>query len=279
MTHNIRHFLRASLTLSLLSLALLMTPADSSAKNNKYRGNNNVAVHHSNKKEHNKNKGYRPNRPAKPNRPGSSVQRPGNGNHRPGTSVTRPGHPTHNSPTYRPPRPGGGYWGKPALPPHRWRRPVFAVPVRPVRVVTGVPTIGSVLGLAFGTLVDYGINTLYSSGYNVLGYENNAVYLSNVMQLGYSWPYVTVNYVNGRMNNTQFQYWSPRYDTARFDRIYSSLCSTYGAPIQSSTNYGVSTFTWWGGSNTGYVTLQFGQGDAYNGGSQYYTNLIYGSAN
>lgn len=241
-------------------------------------GNNNRPSGNHNGYRPNGNSGHRP--PGTGiHRPGNSVHRPGGSLHRPPTSLQRPGKPAYTRPGYRPPRPGGGYWGPPVLPAYRWRHHAWHVPARPVYVVTGVPTIGSVLGLTFGSLVDYGINALFSSGYNVLGYADNAVYLSNVPMLGFSWPYVSVNYVDGRMRYTQFQYWTPAYDTARFDRVYADLCSTYGTPLESGSANGITSFTWWGGSNTGYVTLQFGLGDDYNGGNQYYTNLIYGDGN
>lgn len=263
------------------------TPAQRpGGNNNGYRPNNSNNGHQNNGnviRPGNGNHNNQQIRPGGNTRPGTSVNRPGGdlrpGGLRPGTSVTRPGQPAYGHPSYRPMRPNGGYWGAPVLSPYRWRRHPYVAPSRPVYVVTGVPTIGSVLGLTFGSLIDYGINTLYSAGYNVLGYENNVVSLANVPMLGYSWPFVTVNYVDGRMNYTQFQYWTSVYNTSRFDRVYSSLCSTYGSPIESSTYNGISTFTWWGGSNTGYVTLQFGQGNNYNGGTQFYTNLIYGAGN
>lgn len=253
------------------------------------------------------NSGYRPgstgnrpgqttrpeNRPGHTNRPGNRPgqnnrpdHRPGSGwrpehrpdhrpGFRPGTSVHRPGRPVYSH-SYRPPRPGGGYWGRPVLSPWRWRR-VLPPPVRPAYVVTGVPTIGSVLGLAFGSLVDYGINSLYNRGYNVLGYDNGAVYLSNVRQYGRIWPSVTINYIDGAMASAQFQYWSSGASMGVYNDVYNQLYSSYGAPIEISESAGITTATWWGGSNTGYVTLSFGLGDAYGGGSRYYTNLVFGA--
>ena len=223
-------------------------------------------------------------RPMPGHNSGSSVSRPsgiaGNGGHsapRPG-SAYRPGpRPNYNycRPNYRPPRPGGGYWG---APPVNIYRPVYYLPPRPPRpvyVTYNVPTIGSVLGLAFGSFIDAGINTLFNNGYNVLGYVNNAVYLGNVRQLGYIWPETTVYYTDGLMSNAQFQYWSQAPDVVRFNNVYSELVSVYGAPVSSNTINGVTTVSWWGGNNTGYVTLQYGPGASTTGLTNYYTTLTY----
>lgn len=148
-------------------------------------------------------------------------------------------------------------------------------PPRPVYVNYTVPTIGNILGLAFGSFIDAGINTLFNTGYTVLGYVDNAIYLSNVRQLGYVWPEATVYYTDGLMSNTQFQYWTPAPDVVRFNNVYRQLVSIYGAPVSSNTINGITTVSWWGGSNTGYVTLQYGLGNSIDGLANYYTTLTY----
>lgn len=200
---------------------------------------------------------------------GNSVHRPGE--YRPGP---RP-HYNYCRPGYRPPRPGGGYWG---APPVNIYRPVYylpPVPPRPAYVSYTVPTIGNILGLAFGSFIDAGINALFNNGYNVLGYVNNAVYIGNVRQLGFIWPEATVYYTDGLMSNTQFQYWTQAPDVVRFNNVYAQLAATYGAPVSSNTSGGITTVSWWGGNNTGYITLQYGPGASASGLTSYYTTLTY----
>ena len=221
------------------------------------------------------NNGVRPggnssNRPGMTGHPGSSAQRPGS--YRP--SVVRPNN-HYLQPNYRPPRPGGGYWGPPVV---NTYRPVFYLPPRPPRPVYvnySVPSIGTILGLTFGTFIDASLNTLFNAGYNILGYANNAVYLGNVHQLGFLWPEATVYYSDGLMSDTQFYYWTPRPDVLRFNSVYNSLVSIYGAPVSSNTINGVTTVSWWGGNNTGFITLSYGPGNSATGLANYYTTLTY----
>ena len=201
-----------------------------------------------------------------PNRPAPPPYRP---------SVSRP-HYNYAAPGYRPPRPNGGYWG---APPVNIYRPVFYRPVPPPRpaVISYVyPSVTSILGLAFGSFLDAGINALYTAGYNVLGYADNMVYLSNVSQLGYIWPEATVYYTDGLMSNTQFQYWTTYYDTNRFNSVYNLLTNTYGYPVNNYTENGIRYVNWWAGGDTAYITLQYGPGLGNNGRTTYYyTTLTY----
>lgn len=236
---------------------------------------------------HDKNSSVRPGNGGSPQHGGNSAVRPGNGGapHHGGSSAPRPGNTSYRPGPrphydychhdYRPPRPNGGYWGPP---PVNHYRPVCHMPPpppRPVYVNYTVPTIGNILGLAFGSFIDAGINTLFNTGYTVLGYVDNAIYLSNVRQLGYVWPEATVYYTDGLMSNTQFQYWTPAPDVVRFNNVYRQLVSIYGAPVSSNTINGITTVSWWGGSNTGYVTLQYGLGNSIDGLANYYTTLTY----
>jgi len=43
-----------------------------------------------------------------------------------------------------------------------------------------------------------------------------------------------------------------------------------------SRQSGIVSATWWGGNNSGYVTLSYGPGMTETGGTMYYTDLIYG---
>ncbi|MCM1291534.1 MAG: hypothetical protein NC201_04925 [Prevotella sp.] len=247
---------------------------------------------------------------------GNSVARPGNttttrpattiNNNRPGNTNVKPGNSTnsnHGSSTIRPggnnqfnpvrpgyntghsaPRPGVGATPSPRpsysyRPPviSRWERPLPPPPVRTQYVpVYRVPSISNILGLTFGTLIDYGIRSLLTSGYDVAGTYSNGIYLNNVSQFGIIWPQVTIYYgVNG-MNGARFQYSSYSPGNYNFNIAFNSLCAAYGNPVGSQTLNGVTSYTWWGGNNTGYITLQYGPGVAENGSYMYYTDLIYG---
>lgn len=207
---------------------------------------------------------------------------PGPGPAHPGTprygSLYRPGaprpHVNFRSPGYRPPRHNGGYWGPP---PVNIYRPSFYVPAPPPRATIryGIPSIGSILGLTFGTFIDTGINYLFNAGYNVLGYANNMVYLGNVNQLGYLWPEATIYYSDGLMSDTQFQYWTTYPSSNRFNSVYSLLVNNYGPPVNSVTSNGVTTASWWAGGGTGFITLQYGPGTNGSGQLNYYTSLTY----
>lgn len=206
------------------------------------------------------------------NNVGTSAKRPGTASYRP--SVTRPNY-NYTQPNYRPIRPGGGYY---YAPPANIYRPVYYTPIVPPRytvVRPGIPTLGNVLGLAFGTFIDASINSLYNGGYNILGYQDNAIYLSNVNELGYMWPEATVYYTDGLMSNTQFSYWTTTANASRFNSVYNTLTNMYGYPIQNNVANGVTTVSWWDGSNTAYITLQYGPGAAQTGRVYYYTTLTY----
>lgn len=116
---------------------------------------------------------------------------------------------------------------------------------------------------------------LYNSGYNILGYADNIVYLGNVPQLGYSWPEATVYYSDGLVSDMQFQYWTSSPSMSRYNSVYSNLVRTYGSPANSSSTGGVVTTSWWAGGSTGFITLQYGPGVAGTGSTYYYTTLTY----
>lgn len=150
-------------------------------------------------------------------------------------------------------------------------------PPRYAYVRVGVPTIGDILGLAFGSLIDYGINSLINTGYQVVGTYNDVVYLNNVTQFGITWPEASMYYGPSGLRGARFQYGSYSPTDYRYRSAYSQLCAIYGQPV-SVTNTGyVTTATWWGGNNTGYITLQYGPGVNQTGARMYYTDLIYGT--
>ncbi len=220
---------------------------------------------------------------------GSSAVRPGASPVRPGNSAMRPGAGSKPVPAVRPPysplrpgyRPGvvvNNYgWYNPY--PGRWERPLPPPPVFPVNIrpVYTVPSISSVLGLTFGTLIDVGLNSLIRAGYNVVGSVNDAIYLSNVMQFGYTWPQVSVYYGPSGLASTRFQYLSSGSSQSRYRSVYNQLCTLYGSPVLENVNNGIITATWWGGDRNGYVSLTFGPGVMQNGSVGYFTDIIYGS--
>lgn len=239
-------------------------------------------------------------------RPGNSSTRPGNGSTRPGSSTPRPGNNTKPRPGSSLPRPGSGsnhgnrpgnslprpgsgghHASRPTPPPrpayrppvlYRWERPLPPPPPRYNYVRVGVPSIGSVLGLAFGSLIDYSIGSLINSGYTISStYGGNTVYLSNVAQYGVTWPEATLFYIDGGLSGARFQYGSYSPTDYRFMTAYGQLCATYGEPVSYTNNNGYPVATWWGGNNTGYITLQYGPGVTNTGATMYYTDLIYGN--
>ena len=157
-------------------------------------------------------------------------------------------------------------WSRPLPPPARphrpapivWRRPVIPVGWHPY---AGAPVIDRILGLMFGTLYDISLDHLYYNGYYIDGYADNIIYLRDVSMLNLYWPDVMLNYEYGKLVNAQFIYHSSYYDRVRFDRAYYSLCRIYGSPVFDDGM----TASWYGGNNTGWVTLSLSSsyGDYY----------------
>ncbi len=216
-------------------------------------------------------------------------------NRRPGNNgnQNRPNHNNNNRPGFRPGsnshiRPGAGSkhhprpkyrpsYGRPHTHFGHWR-PLPPPPPRPAVVYTSTyvaPTISSVLGLAFGTLIEYGINSLINGGYNVSGYQNDAIFLSNISLMGYRWPQATVYYSTNGMNGALFQYRCSSWSASPYDKVFRELCQSYGQPVEIHNNGANRSATWWGG-NDGYITLT-AEGGYDNVGMPYCdTNLIYG---
>ena len=224
--------------------------------------------------------------------------KPGGPEHKPHGSAPKPGHdhghPSHHDHSapppghhphhdykrhdYHPPRPGGGHWGPP---PHHychhWSRPLPPPPPVTVHCHPGVPVIDMLFGVPFGMFIDYSINSLVSMGYNVLGYANNAIYMNGVSQFGYTWDDVQLNYNDGLFSSACLQYWSSSSSMTRFNSVYNQLCSLYGSPVSNNSYNGITSYTWWGGNQTGYVTLEFGYGRSDDGYAGYFTTVFYGS--
>ena len=214
------------------------------------------------------NNGYRPggNTPPPP-------QGPRPGGYRPGGNYTRPTPPPpprhdrycyHNTPPYRPYMPYNRPWRRPTPPPS-WR-PYY-----------GCPTFSSILGVTLGTALNLSLDYLFNSGYSIMGYGNNQVYLSNVPVYNYTWPSATLYYgTGGGLQGSEFVYSSPGYDISRYNALYSQLVRQYGYPVSVQDTYGGVTATWWG-YNNGYITLSFFNDTAFNGTSRYYTTLSIGN--
>lgn len=229
------------------------------------------------------------NKPGNQYRPGANGQYPGgnanrpnignnlNGNkpgkyppgHNPGKpSTVRPGMNMHRPPVAPPPpRPyhpqKWHYAGRP-VPPPSWR------PARP-RVL-----FSTVLGLSFGTAINISIDYLANNGYTVDGYNNNTVYLNDVRQLGFLWPYASLYYNDyGRLSASEFVFSTPGYDMGRYNAAYNALVRSYGPPVSTSRSGGDITASWWGADNQ-FVTLRFGYGAPQSGPNRYFTTLTFG---
>lgn len=160
------------------------------------------------------------------------------------------------------------------MPAHRpWHRPTPPPHFRPYH---GAPNFGTILGVTIGTALNISINVLLNSGYDVVGYGPQAVYLNNVSMLNYNWPNATLNYVNGNLIGSEFVYSTCYQDMSRYNMLYSRLINQYGYPASSQSNGGGSiSVTWWGYNNN-FVTLSYFPDYAANGGLRYYTALSFG---
>jgi len=163
-------------------------------------------------------------------------------------------------------------WSRPLPPPVRAHRPAPMVWRRPVipsgwHPYAGAPVIDRILGIMFGTFYDASLDYLYNSGYYIDGYADGIIYLRDVTMLDLYWPDVMLNYEYNKLVNAQFVYHSSYYDRSRFNRVYRSLCRIYGSPVFQDSM----TISWYGGRNTGWVTLTMT--DSYG---DYYTTMSIG---
>ncbi len=229
------------------------------------------------------NRGNRNDRPSN-NRPGN------NHNNRPDNKPTqRPGNNRHDRPSNRPPqRPdrhptyGGHHTHRPPhmAPPPRPHRPNWRPYHRPVpppsfRPYRGCPVIHGILGITFGSALHVSLDYLYNRGYVVDGYNNDVVYLSNVNELSFFWPDAVLYYGTNGLTGSRFSYSTSYYDRTRYNQIYSTFVSQYGAPInyQATNNGYIAT---WFGYDRGYVSLEFRPMYSSGGHLRYYTTLSFG---
>ena len=170
-------------------------------------------------------------------------------------------------------------WSHPCRPPYRpWRPTPWVVhrPVVPAGWVwcSSAPRIYRVLGIQFGTVFSVSINHLFTYGYNIDGYYDNVIYLRDVPMLNYSWPNVMLNYApGGGLASAMFSNSFAFRDLAMYNRLYNTLCGTYGSPVDARTTPYEGTVSWWGGEGQGYVTLSYYTDQ--NG--RFYTNLTIGN--
>ncbi|MDE6270245.1 MAG: hypothetical protein K2M12_05245, partial [Muribaculaceae bacterium] len=129
---------------------------------------------------------------------------------------------------------------------------------------------------ALGTVINASINNLVDYGYNVSGYDESAVYLSNVPMLNYTWPVANLYYDDGGLFGSEFVYSTASHNMSRFNHVYKNLVAVYGTPYQvQNLNGGARLATWWG-NNGQYITLSFAGAMANSGGLRYYTTLSFG---
>lgn len=246
----------------------------------------------------------RPSTPSTSRPSGPSYNRPGNGNNNHGVNPSRPSAPSAgrpSAPSYNRPSGGnhnhGGNSGwhyrpstnpsrpavvppRPAMRPHLPSRPHYHWTHRPVppasfRPYYSISPLQAILGVALGTSLNISINTLRGNNYSIEGYNDNCLYLSDVTAMGYRWPDAVLYYSGGVLANSTFSYATSYYDASRYNRLFSTLSSQYGAPVSYNRgNDGISA-TWWGYDNR-YVTLELYQGICQDGYSRYITSLRIG---
>lgn len=158
-------------------------------------------------------------------------------------------------------------WRNPIRPSVRQWRPSTMWVYRPIVTInisrySSYPTIAGVLGLRWGTSFINSLNYLYYSGYEIDGFENNIVYLTDVELMNYDWDDVMLQFDgNDNLDYVEFAYWDNYYNTNRFYSLYNTLCSIYGSPV----SYNNSMYSWYGGDGIGYVNL----------GMQFATDVCY----
>lgn len=299
----------------LTCMALSIPQLDARGRNNSNGNNNNSHRTEQNKAPHNQQRpgnNSRPSRPTnnhnnnnRPNRPGNNNnndnRRPGNNNFRPGNNNQGNNHsrPNHNWNDKRPQqpqwntghRPGNGPQHRPQhghqqfrpcpppprphMPAHRpWHRPT--PPPHSWHPAPGWRPFNSILGVALGSAINFTINSLISSGYNVTGYVNDAVYVSDASMLNMIWPDATLYYGNNGLYASEFVYSTAGYNLNRYNSAYNALVRSYGSPYRSSRSGGVISSTWWGPGNQ-FITLTFQSGMAGNGSNRFFTTLSFGN--
>ena len=148
-------------------------------------------------------------------------------------------------------------WSRPLPPPARPYRPAYFAWYRPVIPVgwypyAGAPIIDRILGITFGTFFNTSIEYLYYNGYEIDGYADHIIYLRDVPLMNMIWDDVMLGFDDmDRLVNAQFIFTTSSTTNKRYDRVYRSLCRIYGTPFSNSDG----SLSWYGGNNTGWITL------------------------
>lgn len=237
---------------------------NSSQRQNSAPSKNNTSS--DNKGTSNNNRGGRPqngqvNRP-NTNHKGSNVNRGNRPGQRPAYSNQRHNRPPRHIPMAKPHRP----------PVRHYHRPVPPPSFRPHH---GCPVLRGILGLTFGTTINISLNYLLNGGYVVDSYTNDVVYLRNVNEMSFLWPDATLYYGTNGLIGSQFSYSTNYYDRTRYNQIYSTFVTRYGAPVnyQAVNNGYIAT---WFGYDNGYISLEFKPVYGAGGHLRYYTTLSFG---
>lgn len=171
-----------------------------------------------------------------------------------------------------------GHPHRPALPARPYR-PVWHHPSRPVPPPAWhphphAPRLHSVLGLAFGSTFNISLTYLTNNGYSIAGYGNDIVYLNNVNECNWQWPEATLYYTSRGLTRSEFVNCTRFPDAARYNALYRSLTATYGAPVATNGNGGLSA-TWFS-PDRGYITLYYGSQYSTDSRLLYLTALTFG---
>lgn len=256
------------------------SPAGQGNHNSSNRNENNRRPgQNSRPNNNNHNNGNRPNNNGRPNN-SNNHQKPDNRHPHQRPPQGNMGHgPQHNHNnshfTHTPPPPPMQQPHRPNMPAHRpWHRPTPPPPA--FRPAPGWRPFNTILGVTLGSAINISINTLLNNGYNVTGYGNDAVYITNAIILNMIWPDATLFYSNGGMYASEFVYSTPIYNMSRYNSTYGILVRNYGAPVSSTNINGVLTTTWWG-SNGQFINLSFQNAIAGNGTTRFFTTLSFGN--
>nr|MDE7386448.1 hypothetical protein [Muribaculaceae bacterium] len=166
----------------------------------------------------------------------------------------------------------------PLPPPCHSHWPVYHRPTPPPGYVYRGhgPSFGTILGIALGTAINQSLNHLYNNGYHVAGYANNEIYLSNVMQMNYTWPDAVLYYNGGYLSSSRYIDYTTYHNPYRYNSLYGTLMNQYGMPA-SVSNSGSSMSASWFGYDGRYVTISYSPGYTANGTHCYYTTLTFGN--
>lgn len=166
-------------------------------------------------------------------------------------------------------------------PPVRQNRPKTLAAPKPIKrpsnytANSNVATLSNVLGLAFYSSISTSLNYFYNNNYYIDGYNDNAVYLRNVSELGYEWDDVQVNYTSSSMTSVQFIASTSTANESRFNAVYNKLCNKYGDPVSLNYSSSEASAAWYGRGYNNYVTLDYYKDYSNDGQFRYYTVLTY----